>query len=182
MTTYIVHGGNAQHSNPQNDAFFSEILKRTKLHDIKILLVHFAGKPDRDELNKQIDSSQFEKNKGNKNITLQVASKEKFIEQISWADVIYFGGGTTVKLIEELKHFPNIASRFETKVVAGESAGANILSTLCYSKSGGGVIEGLGILPIFVYPHHEKSDVNFSIPDNLQKLFLSNYQYKVFEV
>ena len=182
-TTYLLHGGSAQHINPQNDLFFREILEKTKLDNIRVLLVHFAGKPERAELNKQIDSGQFEKNKGDKNVTIQVATKEKFIEQMSEADVIYFGGGTTVKLLKELKNFSDLKTHFEGKVIAGESAGANFLATLCYSKSGGGIIKCLGILPIFVYPHFEKGNSlpSEKIPDKLQKLFLSNYEYKVIE-
>jgi peptidase E len=182
-TTYILHGGKAQDTNFQNDLFFKEILQRTKLDNIKVLLVHFAGNPERAQLNKQIDSDQFERNKKDKNIEIQIATKEKFIEQMSWADVIYFGGGTTVKLLEELKDFSDLKTHFEGKVIAGESAGANILATLCYSKSGGGIIKCLGILPVFVYPHFEKDSPPpvEQIPDNLQKLFLSNYEFKVIE-
>ena len=180
-TTYILHGGKAQDTNPQNDLFFKEILERTKLNNIKVLLVHFAGNPERAVLNKQIDSDQFERNKGDQNVTIQIAAKDKFIQQLSWADVVYFGGGTTIKLLEELKGFPDLKTHFEGKVIAGESAGANFLATLCYSKSGGGIIKCFGILPIFVYPHFEKDSPLLSkkLPDNLQKLFLSNYEYKV---
>lgn len=183
-TTYILHGGNAQHLNPQNDLFFKEILDRTKLKDIRILLVHFAGNPERSELKKQIDSGQFEKNKGDKNITIKVADKWNFVKQIYESDVIYFGGGTTVKLLDELKDYSNLQSNFNGKVIAGESAGANALATLCYSKSGGGIIKSLGMLPVFIYPHFDKNSPlpTENISDNLQKLFLANYEYKVIEV
>ena len=182
-TAYLLHGGSAQHINSQNDLFFREILEKIKLDKIRVLLVHFAGSPERAELNKQIDSAQFERNKKDKKVIIQVATEEKFIEQMSEADVIYFGGGTTIKLLEELKVFPNLKQSFEGKVIAGESAGANFLATLCYSKSGGGIIKCLGVLPIFVYPHFEKGSPlpSEKIPDNLQKLFLPNYEYKVFE-
>lgn len=182
-TTYLLHGGSAQHTNSKNDLFFKDILKRADAENVKILLVHFAGKPERAELNKQIDSDQFERNKNKLNITIKIANKEDFINDMSWADVIYFGGGTTVKLLVELKEFPSLKKHFEGKIIAGESAGANFLATLCYSKSGGGLIKCLGILPIFTYPHFEKDSPlpTENIPDDLQRLFLSNYEYRVIE-
>jgi|SRR3989344_3517800 len=182
-TIYFLHGGSAQHTNPKNDSFFSDILKRAISENVKILLVHFAGNPERAELNKQIDSDQFERNKGKLNITIKIATKENFVKETTWADVIYFGGGTTIKLLEELKDFPNLKENFEGKIIAGESAGANFLATQCYSKSGGGIIKCLGILPVFMYPHFEKDSPlpTEKIPDNLQKLFLSNYEYRVIE-
>lgn len=181
-----MHGGGAQHTNSQNDLFFRDILKRSKLDSVKVLLVHFAGKPEKAESNKQIDSGQFNKNKGDKNITLRVATKENFIEQMAWADVIYFGGGTTVKLLDELKDSPDLKTYFTGKVIAGESAGANVLSTLCYSKSGGGLFKCLGVLPVFMCPHYEKGvekEIDLTqISDSLEKVFLCNYQFKVFGV
>lgn len=183
-TTYILHGGSAQHVNTKNDMFFKEILDRTGLDNIKILLVHFAGLSERAKQNKERDSAQFERNKDNKKTTIQIATKKEFIKQLSWADVVYFGGGTTVKLLKEIKGYKNLKKYLEGKVVAGESAGANFLATLCYSKSGGGMIKGLGILPVFVYPHFEKDSTlpDLEIPNSLERLLLANYEYKIFEI
>ena len=77
-----------------------------------------------------------------------------------------------------------LKEKFTDKIVAGESAGANFLSTYCYSKSGGGVIKGLGILPIKFIPHFEskhKEKLN-RISGNLETLTLTNYQFKVYEI
>ncbi len=47
-------------------------------------------------------------------------------------------------------------------------------------------MKGLGILSIFMYPHYEngaeKEIDSTQIPNNLEKVFLANYQFKVFEV
>jgi len=183
QTKYILHGGSAQHANSENDKFFKEILKDTG-NAVKVLLVHFAGTSERAELNKEIDTAQFERVKGDKKLTFQIASEKTFYVQIAWADVVYFGGGTTVKLLEALQQFEGLKEKFTDKIVAGESAGANFLSTYCYSKSGGGVIKGLGILPIKFIPHFEskhKEKLN-RISGNLETLTLTNYQFKVYEI
>lgn len=184
MTTkYILHGGSAQHTNTENDKFYREILKDTG-NSVKILLVHFAGSPDRAKLNKTIDTAQFERNRGNKKLTFQIALQKDFYNQIDWADIIYFGGGTTVKLLDELHNFKGLKAKFQGKIVAGESAGANFLAAYCYSKSGGGIIKCLGILPIKFIPHFtgEHKEEFEKIEKNLETVALTNYQFRVFEL
>jgi peptidase E len=182
-TKYILHGGSAQHTNEDNDLFFKEILKSTP-DKVKILLVHFAGTEDRKELNWQKDTAQFIRNKGNKEIEFQLAEEANFLEQIKNADVIYFGGGTTVNLINALTKFKNLKEALEGKIVAGESAGANTFCSYCYSKSGGGVIKCLGIVPVFMFPHYDtniEADLG-SVPQDIEKVFLPSYKFKTFEV
>ncbi|SRR5260221_14652271 len=90
-TTHILHGGSAQHINSENDLFFKEILKRTKLNNIKVLLVHFASDLEKLEANIEKDSGQFNRNKGNRKLNFTEAKKEKFLEQINerFGDTIY---------------------------------------------------------------------------------------------
>ncbi len=182
-TKYIIHGGAAQHQNGQNDSFFAEILKSAP-QKVNVLLVHFAGEVERAKINEEIDTQHFERVKGDKLITYTIAREDSFLRQIKNAHVIYFGGGTTVKLMVALKKFKNLAHHFEGKIVAGESAGANVLVTYCYSKSGGGVMACLGILPIKFRPHYGGEDNSEleSVAPNLETVSLSNYKYRVFEV
>ncbi len=183
-TTHILHGGSAQHVNSENDVFFREVLKKTS-NKPRILLVHFASPPERLELNKERDTHQFLRNKGDKELFFTEAEEGKFIEQISQSDVIYLGGGTTGLLIAKLSTYPDLANNFKGKIIAGESAGANVQATYGYSKSASGIIKGLGLLPVFMYPHYEKGrekEIDLTqIPDSLEKLFLANYQFRIFE-
>jgi len=184
MTKYILHGGNAQKPCAENDIFFGEILK-SYTSNPKILLVHFAGKPEKAIINKERDTNQFNRIKENKDLKFEIANEISFVKQIKKNDIIYLGGGTTVKILESLRKFHGLKKLFEGKVVAGESAGANALSTYCYSKSGGGIIQSLGILPVNVVPHYEKSlnKVFDSLNDsNLEKVFLPEYKFRIFEV
>jgi hypothetical protein len=44
----------------------------------------------------------------------------------------------------------------------------------------------LGMLPIFMYPHYKSGaemEIDLKqIPNNLERIFLSNHQFKVFEI
>ncbi|TSC88123.1 MAG: Uncharacterized protein G01um101416_146 [Microgenomates group bacterium Gr01-1014_16] len=182
-TKYILHGGNAQHINSENDKFFAEILKDAK-DRVKILLVEFAGRNEKIDLNYQTDKSQFERVAGDKELIFRVATELDFIEQVKKSDVIYFGGGTTIRLMDKLKEYKNLGDLFSGKIVAGESAGANSLSTYCYSKSGGGVIQGLGLVTVKTIPHYTKGmeTVFRDITSDIESLLLPNYKFKVFEI
>ncbi len=184
MTTkYILHGGFAQHINLHNYNFFKEILKDTK-NEVKILLVELAHMPERYVINAEKDKSQFVCVQGEKKLLFEVADFHTFQDQIKSSDVIYISGGTTVRLMETLQHFPNLKELFSGKIVVGESAGANCLAAYCYSKSGGGVMKGLGLVPVKMIPHYigEHAEKLTAIPEKLEILFLKNYQFKVFNI
>lgn len=180
-TKYIVHGGFAGHINEENDKFFREILKDTK-DNVKVLLVYFAKELDRIPVNQTEDEIQFGRNKLNKIIEFEVGKEDVFIEQVKRSDVIYFHGGTTLKLLAALKQFSGLEKLFEGKTVAGESAGAYILSTYFYSKTAGGLFQGLGLLPIKMICHYveENKEKLNNAPDNLETLLLPDYKFKIY--
>lgn len=179
MTTkYVLHGGAAQHDHSKNDFFFEEVLKDT-FDIVKILLVEFAGRKAREKLNLQIDSNHFTKVKGNKILEFEKATLKNFLSQIKNNDVIYFGGGTTIKLLKSTNKYKDLGTSFENKIIAGESAGMNFLAKYCYSKSGGGVIKCLGVLPIKTYPHWDgiKNKELENTEPKLKTVYLKEYQF-----
>lgn len=182
-TKYILHGGNAQHVNAENDKFFAEILKDTK-NRVQILLVELGHRDESTNLHFQTDKSQFMRVGENKELLFELATPINFIEQIKKSDIIYFGGGTTIRLMDKLKKYKNLDSLLSGKIVAGESTGANSLSAYCYSKSGGGVIQCLGIVPVKTIPHYEEGmESHFKdIYPEIESLFLPEYKFKVFEI
>ncbi|MEK7179844.1 MAG: Type 1 glutamine amidotransferase-like domain-containing protein [Patescibacteria group bacterium] len=179
-TKFILHGGFANHINTYNDSFFKEILKDTQ-NNPKVLLVYFAKELDRIVVNKKEDVGQFERNKENKNISFEVADEKSFVEQVKTADIVYLHGGNTLKLLETLKKFENLEKLFEGKIVAGESAGAYVLSSFFYSKKVGGIFQGFGFVPIKTICHYTGEDLE-KFPDNskLETLLLQDYQYQIF--
>ena len=180
-TKYILHGGEAEKQNSKNDLFFQEILKDTP-KDLKILLVLFANNPENNEIHKEADIAQFERVKGEKNIKYEVANGDNFENQIKNSDVIYIGGGKTNRSMEILSKYNNLKELFTGKVVAGESAGANSLSTCCYSKSGG-IMKCLGLVPVKTIPHFDGKtgleELENAFPET-ESCYLPVFDYKIY--
>jgi len=181
-TKYILHGGAAQLIIKENDPFYTEILKDTP-DDLKILFVYFGNDPKRNEERKKGNIEQFNRIKGDKKIEYKIAEEDKFLDQIKEADVIYIRGGSTPMLMEVLGKFKNLKEVFKGKIVSGESAGMNSLAKYCFSKSGGGVVRGLGIIKVKTISHFDGvrgvKELEKIAPD-LEKCYLPEFKYKVF--
>jgi peptidase E len=181
-TKYILHGGDAQIINSDNDPFYAEILKDTP-QNLKILFVYFGNDPERNEERKSGNIEQFNRVKEEKNIHYEIADEHNFIYQIEKSDIIYIRGGSTARLMATLSKFNNLREIFDGKIVSGESAGMNSISTYCFSKSGG-IMKGLGILPIKTIPHYHGDAVGVKelekIAPDLESLYLPEFEFKVF--
>ncbi len=177
-TKYILHGGFTPGQNI-DDSFYKEILEDAPQKP-KILLVYFAKEEDRVAKNREEDIEQFNKNRGKRILKFDTADRDLFIKQVMDADVVYLHGGHSGKLLEALKEFPDLKKVFGGKIVAGDSAGANVLVEVFYSKSIG-VTEGLGMLPIKLISHflEENKDKLNNIKQNLELVFLPEYETKV---
>ena len=181
-TKFILHGGFDKSLGPhQNDEFFSQILKDTP-NEVKLLLVYFAEREEMIAARIEQDKEQFTKNSGSKTIDFRVTSPETFVADCKWADAIYLHGGKTTKLMEALQNFPNMKELFSGKVIAGDSAGANVLAQYFFSKNSQVVGKGFGILPFKVIVHYEDGKPNplADIAPELETLFLREYETKVF--
>jgi peptidase E len=177
-TKFILQGGFPKSGKQENDAFFSEILS-TAPYAAKILLVLFAKESDRVEKNTKEDIEQFTKNSGGKNVTFEVATEDNFIQQIQSSDIIYLHGGHTGKLLDTLKRFPDFKEIIKGKIIAGDSAGANVLCSAFYSLRIG-VGEGLGILPFRILTHYveeNKDKLNSTRPE-LEMIILPELQFR----
>lgn len=97
--------------------------------------------------------------------------------KIRSADIIYFSGGDSIKLVKDLKEYDLVdlvkeAAESNT-VLAGISAGAIMLSNEGYSDSAKlrgesdkyDFVEGLGIVPIIFSPHHKEEKVKELMED-----------------
>jgi peptidase E len=182
-TKYILHGGNANDPCEENDKFFSEILKDAG-KEVLILLVPFATTPDKYEREYNWNTSQFERVRGERVIKYTQANKEDFLEQIKMADVIYLSGGKTTNVVEALSNYKDLEKLWMGKVVAGESAGMNVLAQYGYSLAADKVFMGLGILPIKTIPHYREEFAYKldGVGEGLELLTLVEHEYKVMEV
>ncbi len=180
-TKFILHGGFEPNTKQENDAFFQEILS-TAPKEPRILLVYFAKKPDRVEKNRAEDIDQFNKNKGDRTLSFETANEKDFLGQVRSADVVYLHGGHSGLMLEAMKKWSGFKGLFEGKIVAGDSAGANALSTIFYSDTIG-IAEGLGVLPIKIICHYteEKKDTLEKVRPELETIRLPQYQFRVIE-
>lgn len=182
-TKFILHGGFPNHINEKNDKFFQEILSVNKKQS-KIILVYFAKDASRYEELRKKSISQFEKNKGEKELEFEIAKKEKFIEQVKEANIVYLHGGKTLRLLEALKKYNDLKELFQNKVIVGESAGAYVLSACFYTKSVGYIFKGLELVPVKTICHYEGKNQEKlkKCPDKFEELLLPDYEYRVFDL
>ncbi len=178
---FILHGGFTPGNQKENNSdFYKEILKDAP-EKAEVLIVPFAKDVERIPVTTERVKGEFNQNKHQEKLNFDVANEKSFIEQIKSANIIYFQGGTSLKLLEALRKFPNLKDCLDGKTVAGESAGANVLAKFFYSPSAQIVSGGLGILPIKIIPHYkdEFKDVFKDVGKNLESLFLKEYEHKV---
>ncbi len=158
MTKFILHGGGDGQGGKEHDAFFREIINNLP-DKAKILCVCF-GVPEELVLEKhKVYVDFFDRNNvDKKEIELKIASKENFIKELQWADAVYFRGGETDMLLEQIRRYGNIEEELLKKeIVAGSSAGVYCLSNYARSSSRDVTYKGLGILPIKSTCHYEES-------------------------
>ncbi|MFA5987428.1 MAG: Type 1 glutamine amidotransferase-like domain-containing protein [Candidatus Paceibacterota bacterium] len=181
-TKFILHGGFTPGGKWGNDELTEEILKNMP-QQVRILLVYFAKEPDRIPKNYGEDVEQFNNNKKDKELFFDVAEEGDFRNQVIKSDVVYFHGGSSLKLLGVLKNFPDLREILTGKVVVGDSAGANVLCKVFYRQSAGEAMEGMGILPIKIVCHYQdayKDKVSGIYPD-LKTVFLKEYTFEVHE-
>jgi peptidase E len=188
MTKYILHGGFSRVDNKLNAEYYQEITKDLSA-GAKVLVILFSREEEEyDDLFKQ-EKGKILKSADNKQLEVQLASEDNFIEQVENADALVIRGGGTQKLISTLKKYPGFSNVIKGKVVAGSSAGAYILSTYYHSASADKIDEGLGILPLRVICHFQSDQFNVTekaieainkYPEGLELVVLKDYQWRVF--
>jgi len=183
MTKYILHGGFDKNKGYIKDEFFQSALQDTP-ENVKIFLVFFAELEEYLQLRVNQCKEQFNNNKGAKTLEFKMASEENFLEGCMWADVIFLSGGRTEKIIGKLKNFKNLKQVFESKTVAGDSAGVNVLSKLFYSRKTKEIKEGIGILPYKIFVHYQDGTPNplAGKEPGLETLLLHEYEVKIINI
>ena len=149
MTKFILHGGVARSTTENNrNNFYKDFVSDLNENAI-ILLVYFAGDlerwPELFSKGKEIFSAAG----GGKKFNFIMAEEENFVEQINKADAVYLHGGEGRKLDPVIKRVKNFKELVDGKVVAGSSAGANVLGKYYYSNNHDQIVEGAGVLSLF---------------------------------
>lgn len=163
-----------------NDDFFKEVVKDAP-EQARVLLVYFAKDTGTIENIKVDNIEQFNNNKDAKSLSFDVATVERFRDQVMSSDIIFLHGGLSKKLLDALKPFPDLKQMFDGKIVAGDSAGANVLCEVFYSKKAGEVLFGFGILPIKIICHYEEKDKDVlkDVKPELETWYLPQFHFRV---
>ena len=190
MTKYLLHGGYTRRHNELNCSFYKELVKDVP-EGGTILLCYFASREDdhgQEVFGEQVRAIEAEA--GGKTFNFVMAEKEPFIEQFKTAGAIYFHGGSTRKLLEAMRAYPDLKPFAEGKTIAGSSAGAYMLARYGASHSESTMREGLGFVSLRVVCHYESPDLP---PDpaavelltnahqDLELVLLHDCEWKAFE-
>ncbi|MFZ1720631.1 MAG: Type 1 glutamine amidotransferase-like domain-containing protein [Candidatus Moraniibacteriota bacterium] len=181
-TKFILHGGfDLKKTNSNNTDFYTEILKDAP-ENAEILLVPFARETDTIPAATNKVIAELNKIKKQHVITINIAREDNFLEQVRPADVVYFHGGVSLKLLKTLRKYPDLREFLKGKIVAGESAGANVLCKFFFSPHADDVFEGLGIVPVKIIPHYKKEYEGRidHVGADVETLLLPEYTYKIF--
>ncbi len=185
-TKFILHGGYSMDENLKNKEFFS-ICFEDAPENPRVLVILFAS----DDREKDIYQDLCNKLRvsTNKNPVFVRATREDFMNQAENADIVYFEGGETDRLVDAMREYSNLEEGLRGKIIVGSSAGAYLFSVICASHSDIPAKKGLGILPIKIVCHDESlklppSKMSLDEIRNTQKeietIFLKDYEYKVF--
>ena len=128
-----------------------------------------------------------------KKLELQLANIDTFLQQIKWADIIYFRGGSSEELVKSLQQYNSFVQHIQGKTVAGTSAGADALSKYYYGLDNLEIRNGLGLVPVKTIPHFksdyhgwefdwEKAETELkAYREDLPLVTLREGEFKVFE-
>ena len=177
MIKYIIVGGYIHKAKDGGRAFCEELVKGINKKPIKILDCMFARPRESWEQKIKEDNTLFLK--FIKDFELELALPEKFTEQVKKSDIIFLRGGYTTQLFDALIQNKDWLKELDGKVLAGTSAGAEVIAKYYHVLDSGRIGDGLGLLPIKFIPHW-KSDFFDDIKQNIdwQKVLKELKDYK----
>jgi peptidase E len=193
MTKYILIGGRIHKAQDGGKAFCEELSNGVEHQPIKILDCLFARPEDSWGERFKQDQEFFSSNM--RDVEIELASAESFVEQIKNADVLVFQGGKPRDLMAVLETTGDWQKEIQGKVIAGSSGGADALCKYYGVGRTGNVGEGLGLLPIKFLPHW-KSDYSEGViidwdavleklkshKENLEVVVLAEGEFKIFNI
>ncbi len=194
MTKYILVGGYIHKAKDGGKAFCDELVKGFNIGKPVIILdCMFGRSKDSWENYLKEDNELFSKYINN--FKLELALPENFTEQVKKSDIIFLRGGYVSTLFEILNKDNSWINELDGKVLAGTSAGAEVIAKYYHVLSTHRTGDGFGILPIKFIPHWKsesfednKQDINYekvindltNYKEDLPILTLSEGEFKVY--
>ncbi|MEI6660043.1 MAG: Type 1 glutamine amidotransferase-like domain-containing protein [bacterium] len=151
MTKYILVGGYPHKAQDGGKAFFLSLIE-DKTEPVKFLECLFS-RPKENWIQSFLQDKSYLESNLDKRLDIKCSTEENFIEELKWADAIYFRGGDIEVLMERLSRYKGWEDLLEEKSVAGSSAGAYMLSKYYYDIETLNIKKGLGLTNTKVIVH-----------------------------
>lgn len=148
----IVLAGGCDRKYPDYWQRLSEVVLR-EVEQPVILSCLFSNEKERRAEKYKLFDNYFKQYFGDDASVLH-AEEEMFYDQLASSNILYLHGGRTEMLLAAIKDVNRFRTAIRGKVVVGSSAGANYLSTTCYSPSAQRVLSGSGTVPVGVIVHY----------------------------
>ncbi len=145
-------GGRPWVSDDQGE-YFTRVLFRYFSKKLNLAFCIFAQAETDWQETEQRNIEMFNLYKGKRDISFQTMTPENFAEVSKWADVIYMPGGDPDILKQKLAACGDIARLWDGKVIAGSSAGADVLCKYYLFLQNKTLSEGLGWVNASCIPH-----------------------------
>ncbi len=155
MIRYILIGGYIHKAQDGGKAFCETLTKDITDQPLRILDCLFAR--DRDIWEERFKDDEDFFLRHIKDVEVNLATPENFIEQIRNSNIVVFQGGVPRKLISELDGTGDWLKELDGKMLVGSSGGADAICKYYGVGKTMNIGEGLGLLPVKFIPHW-KSD------------------------
>lgn len=176
--SYVLGGGFMKKAPDGGQAFFRAIIGDRKTANV--LICCFAMPYDQWQTGYDDDKNKIFSVNDGVSLSFQNANLDSFVDQVAWADVIVFRGGSTSDLMDSLKKVQGWQDHLTGKTIVGSSAGAYMLSSsYVVTDKKPQLASGLGLLPIVIATHYrstfihggdiDKSRVFWDTIDNLMR-------------
>lgn len=153
MTKYVLNSGGIKRHPKLKRQFHQELVKGLGSNP-KFLLCNFAqGREYWEGKFQGYSNTIAEDMPEGVESSFELAMPADFAGQCKRADIIYIHGGDDALLQHWIKQF-DYKNLFEGKVIAGNSAGSDMLATHHWTCDWRACADGLGILPIKFIPHY----------------------------
>jgi len=174
-TMYVLGGGFMKKTPDEGYAFYRAMLGDRKTANV--LICCFAMPLDQWETGYDEDRNKILTINNEASLSFQNANLDNFVDQVTWADVIVFRGGSTNDLIDNLKKVQGWQNDLTGKTIVGSSAGAYMLSSsYVMTDTTPQLAPGLGLLPIVIATHYRSTFIHNGDIDKSQT-FWDNVDY-----
>lgn len=167
IITYVLGGGFMKKTPDEGHAFYRAIIGDRKTANV--LICCFAMPYDQWQTGYDEDRNKILSTNKEASLSFQNANLDNFVDQVAWADVIVFRGGSTDDLMNNLEKVQGWQNDLTGKTIVGSSAGAYMLSSsYVVTDTTPQLAPGLGLLPIVIATHYRSTFIHNGDTDKSQ--------------